>query len=278
MKESEDNAGTQFDPVLAAKFITMARNRFPSREAMMREDSVTGSTTRLFCGPVAGQERRLSSNLKDATTVIFMADILERLADNVFIGEILAHSPCHYVVVDTDHEPLFAHGELAEKLVTTEGGLRDFNHGRVTLQDMPYPDTGENACPITRAFDSGQPQQQRVRYGDGDSATYWDVRAVPLAVKQKDGGEFKCVMEIIIDRTAETMERRAMESDTRTLVERLYVLVSGIKEDATATAREIAKECDTFGEYLSIMSQAARELYFVSEGMGLEAPEPIEQP
>lgn len=266
LREIEKNAGTQFDPVLAEKFIIMATTRYPSREAMMRDECVTGSTARLFCGPAPGQERTLSGDLKDATTITFMADILDRLADNVFIAEILAHSPCHYVIVNSDHESLFAHGQLAEKLVSTKTGLHDFNQMRVTLQDRPYPKTDEDPCPVNRAFESGLPQQQRVRYERGDATTYWDVRTVPLEVDKKDGGVLNCVMEIIIDRTSETLERLAMESDIRTLVERLYVLVSEIKEEATATAREIAKECDTFGEYLSIMSQATRELYFVSEG------------
>lgn len=259
LREITGCAGSQFDPALASQFAAMTAELYPSREAMLSEER-SGTSQRMHARHIE-YERRLPPTMRQSTRVTYDREIIARIPDVSFAREIFRNTPCFYTMLDEDGRVLLTSLTLARAL-----NLENHNLGRLAgagfealkLRDFRYPDKSED--PVATALRTGKPAKLPMELAVGGEVFYCDVLAAPVVIGDSEGEKFTCIMEIVVDRTPERSERRALENDIKNLLTLLYRLVTGFGSNTGARAAEIVRECAAFGEYLNRMEKIVSEL------------------
>ena len=264
-------AGSQFDPELARKFVEMAEDTYASRERMVGD--ALQPTFRRRTHTAAKVERRLGVARGGSSTRILPENKLRGIfSDDMFASAIMENSPCYYTIVDENFNILFASENMAEGMgVPMEElrGMRCFELGNKTLECFSI-EGGQVKCPVIRAFQTGTQQEGKTVNVFNGRSIHCDVYAVPIELHDRNGEPFRCVMEILLDRTGETEARMAMESDVKNLLDHLFQLVANMDEQTTSSSGDIIRKCADFSEYLSEMS---RHMHALGGSLDLEPDE-----
>lgn len=258
--EIEANAGRQFDPVLARRFVEMAGENFGSRERMLKDRARSvfkrrGRTTIKI-------ERRISSGRGNSTR-IFHNDMMSFFSNREFMRAVMENSPCFYLIVDKDFNILYSSENFSRQSGLSReevGAKRCFElaeRGAIHCFEL---EDGKVKCPAVRAFLTGKMQEGKTHFDFRDETVFCDVYAVPVEMRDQNGESFPCVMEIILDRSRETRALLSMESDVKRLLEILMQLTGKMSENITSDSRSIIQSCATFGEYLTRMSERIRTM------------------
>lgn len=260
VREIYRNAGKQFDPNLADLFMELSTRMFPSRKSLTTVD-VAPSPAPKSQSQRADIVRRLTRVLHNPSRVV------DKKVSTVFLNKrltqaIVDHSPGHYLIVDDGFNILFASRNVAEDFGFPSEQLlamRCFERSDKQMSCFRTGD-GEIACPVIRAFASGEQENGIVLEEFKGKKHPCEIVAVPLELIDTSGRNFPCVMEIIVDRSRETRERDTLKSDATALLELLYGLVSNIDSETTRAGDEIAEECESFVDYLKGMQEKMRLL------------------
>lgn len=260
LNEIRDNAGGQFDPTLARQFVELAETVFNSRERLIQDDG-----TRVFRRSKTQHsiERQIPSQRRDATRVFYDRKVQKFMTDDMFAKAIMDSSPCHYMIIDTSFNLLFASDSIAKATGVPHEQLhrmRCFDIDNRGMSCFGVNKKGKQKCPAVRAFFSGQGEAGRIVRTFNGRDLFCDVYAVPVTVHDTDGNPMPCLMEILLDRTNEVQEREAMKGDVRTLLALLLELVANLDSQTTQRFDDIIKECTTFSEYLSTIGKIIQNM------------------
>jgi len=250
MAEINRQAGSQFDPRIAGKFIQMVEDGGLDRDTLVAlpdKYAVPAPEFTLYehhgggWGP-SGDGRAEADCLKDA------------MASDAFLESVFNNTPALYAIVDEGFNILFASDSLAavagkspEEMLSCK--CFDIIGNGIGLQCQRRD--GDNArCIVAKAFATGERQQTPAEADASGQKLYFDSFAVPLLLDGADGGKIKCCMKIAFDRTRENTARHALEGDLRQLIDKMRALAQGLVLDAAAGARETTREAGSFSEYL----------------------------
>lgn len=249
--------GTQFDPFLVDKFVEMATQCFNSREELLEKDTEAvaaflkkkndkNAVVRMIQKPIKGLDGNDSQcDLKDITF------------DDKFITEIFKNTPAFYTVVSEAFDVLYVSDSISKALNCESkdlvgGKCFEVNHKNMTCFKV---NNGQLACPVVRSFHTGTEQKGNVIEQIGNLKMYMDIYAVPIEIMNKHGIPIKCAMEILFDRTEETVMQLRLEKDIQTLINMLEGLIQSIDPSATGNADAIIAECDSFGDYIAKLNE-----------------------
>lgn len=254
IEEIRKNAGSQFDPCLAEKFIEMATISYGSRELLADETSTSsGVKPRSHKIQV---ERQLVATDSRATGKVDSESISSLMSDEGFAQEIFRYTPAYYAIIDEAFNIVYASDSMVRDLGMPMQELLKKRCFEINDKNMSCfaLEGGSIKCPVVRALQTNSDQTGKVTEIFKGMKMHFDIFAVPMELPDKNGKKFRCAMEILVDRTEEVNSRLAKEDDIKTLLNTLYDLVRRVDTDTTMRSADIFQECANFGEYLTSMS------------------------
>lgn len=266
LAEIQRNLGSQFSPWCGEKFLRMARQYFTSREELVAKDDQTliGFTDYLEKKRDVGQVIRTVQTQENtgAASLGNQEDGFE--FDEEFINLIFKNTPAFYTIVSESFDILYASDSLARAMNCDDpqelvgGKCFDINNKNMSCFQMKDEIM---ACPVVRAFHSGQEQSGTSEEKIGGRTMYFDIYAVPVEILDRRNQPVRCALEIMLDRTDEVNLQSKLEKNLKTLIMTLEELIKRIDPAATGNAGAIIKECDTFGSLISRFSDDIQNSY-----------------
>jgi hypothetical protein len=120
-------------------------------------------------------------------------------------------------------------------------------------------------CPVARAFNSGEIEKMSFEENLLDFTIYSENYAVPIELEDTSGKKFKCCMEIIFDRTAESTIQNNFENDLKQFIAKMQDLINEILPDVSKTFSDIIQEANNLEEYLGKIQKELSEIISTSE-------------
>jgi len=279
MAEIKSVAGTQLDPHLVEKFISMVEEHGYDRKSLVEDYDDYGELAATAMDNVeapfadefviyihqsyigAGKTSEPPPNAPIAMRHGGDADIAlggldestkNLLASDEFIDSVLNHTPVFYTLIDDAYNILYTSDNYAAALGKTQGELLAGKCFQMAGQkDLCFKKKGGMAlCPVARAFTTGEKQYSLLERGTPGNRLYFDHYAIPTEIEGPDGTKTKCCLEIRFDRSREKNRHQAFDQDIRHLVGKMRDMVEEILPDVSANAHHILHEVYRFCDYL----------------------------
>ncbi len=218
MEEIARVAGAQLDPEVVKVFLNMDFNG-------------DGKVVPDICGEKLTVERVFATKNDKLIERIKPKDFRLVVDNDSLLKEIFENTPCGYVVMDTNHNVLFASKYFLEYMGLAEEDVL----GKLCYDAAGVGGKPCRGCAIERAVRSGKVEFMRHEQPTNNGNKIFDIFGMPLANPE---GAVEYIIEVIIDRTAEIELDRQREGDMKKLIN----LMTGLLED---------QEQDLSGEYLS---------------------------
>lgn len=174
-----------------------------------------------------------------------------------YAQKIVDHTPVAYVIMDKQHNVVFANQYVFNLTGYTMGEIVGMKCYDVVNHGVPCPQ-----CAVRQSFVSGKNERLLKTEQNKEGRTiYNEMIAVPLY--EKDGSQ-PYIMEIIISKTEEITLRKKIERDFFRLVETLsYVL--GTRDEYTGNhSSNVHKISLLAADYLSLDIEQKKELHIAA--------------
>ncbi|MDR2560356.1 MAG: HD domain-containing protein [Holophagales bacterium] len=277
MAEIKRVAGTQLDPRLVEKFVSMVGEYGYDRKSLVEDYDDYGEVLATAMDevkapfadeivlydhqshPSAGETMEspdapsATVNSGNGDSVAFGESAEKLLASDEFIDSVLNHTPALYLLIDDAYNVLYA----SDNFPAIVGKTRDeilagkCFHCDGKKEPCFMEEGGLALCPVVRAFITGEKQKSVVeKKTPSGQRLYFDQYAIPTEIEGPDGTKIRCCLEISFDISRKKNSQLAFEQDIRHLVEKLHVMVDEILPDVSANAHHILHEIRRFCDYL----------------------------
>jgi len=262
MAEIKRVAGTQLDPRLVEKFVSMVEEYGYDRKSLVEDYDDDGELLVTAMDNVeAPYADEIAVHFHQPYTAAggegggWVPDESTKnlLASDEFIDLVLNHTPVFYTMIDDAYNVLYVSDNFAAALGKTQGELLACKCFQMADQKEPCftKEGGFALCPPARAFATGEKQRSlNEKEAPHGQRFYFDQFAIPTEMESPDGAKIKCCLEISFDITREKNRQQAFEQDIRHLVEKMRDMVEEILPDVSANAHHILHEVYRFCDYL----------------------------
>ncbi|MDR2561922.1 MAG: HD domain-containing protein [Holophagales bacterium] len=281
MAEIKSVAGTQLDPHLVEKFVSMVGEYGYDRKSLVEDYDDDGELLVTAMDevkapfadeivlydhqPYSGADETMESpDTQSATvdSVAFGESAEKLLASDEFINSVLNHTPAFYTLIDDAYNILYASDNFAAIQSKTRNEVLAGKCFHCDGKKEPcfMGEGGLALCQAVRAFSTGEKQKSVIeRETPSGRRLYLDQYAIPTEIEGPDGTKIRCCLEIMFDRSREKNRQLAFEQDIRHLVEKLHVMVDEILPDVSANAHHILHEIRRFCDYLGNVKVGSSE-------------------
>jgi len=277
MAEIKSAAGTQLDPHLVEKFVSMVEEYGYDRKSLVEDYDDQGellvtamdNVKAPYADEIAVHFHQpyngawwASVSPQDAPAAInhggegggwaLDESTKNLLASDEFIDSVLNNTPAFYTLIDDAYNVLYTSDNYAASLGKSQGELLAGKCFQMANQkDLCFTRPGGMAlCPVARAFASGEKQYSLLERGTPDHRFYFDHYAIPTEIEGLEGTKTRCCLEIRFDRSREKNRHHAFEQDISHLMGKMRDMVQEILPDVSANAHHILHEVYRFCDYL----------------------------
>ncbi len=213
-------AGTQFDPIVVYAFLR-SENALPS-------DSTDDKDTK-----EAGYERNIHAKKEQDTDNRTFKQLGDIVSEHEFIEAIFANTPVAYIISDEHHNIIYASAYLLSLFHTTAD--------EVIGKTCCFFNTDGKSCAVCHA--NIAMTEDRVEFYKAVKLSnagekHLDVFAVPL--KTNDGNKY--VIQIILDRTDETLMQERHENDMKSIIDMMSQVLSETDINLDDKTKKLIKE------------------------------------
>lgn len=259
VKEIRRMAGSQFDPRLALAFAEMMERVYGDRESALASDDAGFLDIRQT--GLAAERRFLQTN-RDTTRHVDKRLIDQLIDDDMYASQIVKFTPAYYTIIAEDGGILHTSNNFLDDLGLTHEQFAALGYKEIiapVVPGMPVAD-GRKHDPVDTAVRGEKEKNRYVGIDINGNVKICEVFAVPITLKDSDEQPFPCTMDIFIDRTREMREKRVLEQDLATLLDRLYQLACHVNMDFSPDGEKTPRERADISDYLAMIQNKLSEL------------------